>query len=331
MRCVSSIARALTAEDEIIVVDDGSVEPVKMGERGVIGGNDERGEKGGRGRPDVIVVRHEKNLGLPSARNSGLKVARGQFVTFVDSDDEVLPEVYEHTLKAMVETESDVGVFGVNVRYAGEGYQIFDLPPNKYYGELRPEDVRDLYRRRLFYYSCNKVFRRAFFDEHHLRFNPLGVPCEDAIFNVSLVMEKAKWVTVPFIGYIYYRYDGTICSNYKPTYVEGTRACTAKWREYKATIPNAYEIFGSYDETSEEEIAKGQWMNVWRRGSPYGVVAKWKYASAHSNVLGHCTPIVFLKMAVFMFLRLHFYIKPIRIWHQKRGMIRIGAKIEPLR
>ncbi len=163
-----------------------------------------------------------------------------------------------------------------------------------------------------------------------MRFNPQGVPAEDAIFNVSLVMEKAKWVAVPIVGYVYYRYDGTICSNYKPTYVQGTMACTAKWREYKAPIPNAYEIFGTYDETSDEGIIRGQWNNIWRRNSPYTLKGRWRYAVEHGSVLGRITAWVFLKAMVVMFVRRHLYFQPIRRWHQKRGMIRRGAKVEPL-
>lgn len=320
VRCVRSVSAAVVNAcgdaGEILCIDDGSREPVVP--------------EWFNGIPGVRVIRLEKNVGLPTARNAGLDAAQGEFVSFIDSDDEVLEDVYVRTLEALDRTGADVGVFGLNTRTLGDGYQISDLPPDRNWGVLSPENVRELYRRRLFYYSCNKVFRRSFIEAHGMRFDRDGVPCEDAIFNVGLVMAKARWVTVPYIGYIYYRYDNTICSNYKPTYVAGTRACTRRWREYKATVPNAYEIFGTYDETSEEDIVRGEWNNIWRRNSPKSLGDRWCYAVAHRDVLGSPAWWTFLKTAVFMFARVHFYWRPIRVWHQKRVMIRRGAVVEDL-
>lgn len=321
VRCVASLDMALTAEDEIICVDDGSEEPVRR----------EWFES-----KLVTVVRHDKNKGLPTARNSGLDAAKGRFVTFVDSDDEVKSESFEKCLKALEEHQADVAVYGVQGIYGNDGFVIHDIPEDKYYGALTPSDVGYLVKRRLFYYSCNKVFRRSFLDEHGFRFDPCGVPCEDAIFNVRLVREKAKWVTVGYEGYIYYRYDGSLLSTYKPTYVEGTRACTKAWHEYKEATPGAYEALekyglGWYDETSEEDIVRGQWTNIWRRKSPYGMKAKWQYAKEHAEVLGRRTITVFLKKAILMWVRAHCYWKPLRVWHQKRFLKRIGAKVERMK
>lgn len=320
-RCVTSILDALGANDEVLCVDDGSRVPPKC----LV----ELAAKDGR----VRVLHHEKNLGLPSARNTGLDAAQGEFVTFVDSDDEVRPETYSKCLAALEAHNADVAVYGVKGVYANDGFVVHDIPEEKYYGELSPADVGYLVKRRLFYYSCNKVFRKGFLDERAMRFRPEGVPCEDAIFNVALVVNKAKWATVPYEGYIYYRYDGSLLSTYKPTYVEGTRACTKAWRDYKETTPGAREGLekyglGWYDETSDDNIVRGQWTNIWRRKSPYGLRARWRYAKEHADVLGRATLFVFIKKAVVMFLRAHCYIRPIRIWHEKRFLKRIGAKVE---
>ena len=320
-RCVTSILDALGANDEVLCVDDGSRVPPKC----LV----ELAAKDGR----VRVLHHEKNLGLPSARNTGLDAAQGEFVTFVDSDDEVRPETYSKCLAALEAHNADVAVYGVRGVYANDGFVVHDIPEEKYYGELSPADVGYLVKRRLFYYSCNKVFRKGFLDERAMRFRPEGVPCEDAIFNVALVVNKAKWATVPYEGYIYYRYDGSLLSTYKPTYVEGTRACTKAWRDYKETTPGAREGLekyglGWYDETSDDNIVRGQWTNIWRRKSPYGLRARWRYAKEHADVLGRATLFVFIKKAVVMFLRAHCYWRPVRRWHEKRFLRRIGAKVE---
>ena len=323
-RCVTSILDALGADDEVLCIDDGSPVPPKcLGELAA---------KDGR----VRVLRHEKNLGLPSARNTGLDAAEGRFVAFVDSDDEVRPDAFERSIEALERHAADVAVYGIRSMYVDDGFEVHDVPEAKFYGELSPADVGYLVKKRLFYYSCNKVFRKGFLDERNMRFRPEGVPCEDAIFNVALVVNKAKWVTVPCEGYIYYRYDGSLLSTYKPTYVEGTRACTKAWRDYKDSTPGAYEALAKYglekyDETSDEGIVRGQWTNIWRRKSPYGLGARWRYAKEHADVLGRATLLVFLKKAAVMFLRAHCYFRPLRILHEKRFLSRIGAKVEKIK
>lgn len=320
MRCVASLDKALTDEDEIIVVDDGSDAPVQgiWFESKI-----------------VTIIRHDKNKGLPTARNTGLDASDSKYVTFVDSDDEVRDETFGKCISVLEKYNADVAVYGINGVYVNDGFAVHDIPEDKYYGELTPDDVGYLVKRRLFYYSCNKVFRRQFFKDHNLRFNPEGVPCEDAIFNVCLVVNNAKWVTVAYEGYIYYRYDGSLLSTYKPTYVQGTRACTKTWKDYKDSTLGAYEALEKYglawyDETSEENIVRGQWTNIWRRKSPYTIKQKWQYAKDHADVIGRFTLFVFLKKAVFMWLRAHCYWRPIRIWHEKRFLNRIGAKVEDL-
>lgn len=326
VRCVASLVRALTDADEILVVDDGSKIPVE--------------EEWFRSAlplplqtPTLKIIRHEKNLGLPSGRNSGLEAAQGRFVTFVDSDDEVLPGAFDLCIAKLEEHGADVAVYGIRSVYLADKFQVLDLPDDKFYGVLTPTDVAALVKRRLFYYSCNKVFRRAFIDEHQMRFNPEGVPQEDAIFNVALVVNKAKWVTLSVEGYRYYRYDGSIVSRYQPTLVAGTRACTKAWRDYKAMTPGAVEEMekfglGWYDETSEEELERREWMNIWRRNTPYGIVARWKWVRARNGLARSLR--LFVKQAVQMTVRRYLYVGPIRRYHQKKFLTRIGARIEIL-
>lgn len=86
------VARALasalhqTMEDlEAIVVDDGSREPVHLLETD----------------PRVRVFRLEQPAGVCAARNVGVRETRGQWVTFLDDDDELLPEMLELSLSAV--------------------------------------------------------------------------------------------------------------------------------------------------------------------------------------------------------------------------------------
>ena len=82
-RCVQSVLNQTLKDIEIVLVDDGSPDNCpKM--------CDEFAKKDSR-----IKVVHKNNEGLGKARNSGLEVATGEYVAFVDSDDYVHPEMYE--------------------------------------------------------------------------------------------------------------------------------------------------------------------------------------------------------------------------------------------
>ncbi|MBX0322119.1 glycosyltransferase [Halomicroarcula sp. F13] len=82
-------ALAQTVEDlEVVVVDDGSTDDT----RAVVEGYDD---------PRVRYLAHETNRGVSAARNTGVEAARGEYVAFLDSDDEWLPRKLERQLAAI--------------------------------------------------------------------------------------------------------------------------------------------------------------------------------------------------------------------------------------
>ena len=87
--CVTSIINQTYKDLEIILVDDGSPDSCPQM-------CDEWAKK-----DDRIKVVHKKNGGLSSARNAGLKVAIGEYIGFVDSDDYVDETMYEDLMQVM--------------------------------------------------------------------------------------------------------------------------------------------------------------------------------------------------------------------------------------
>ena len=96
--CVESIINQTYKNIEIILVDDGS--PDRCGAI-----CDEYALKDNR-----IRVLHKDNGGLSSARNAGMKVMEGEFVTFIDSDDYVSPFYVEHLFNALRIDDADLAV-----------------------------------------------------------------------------------------------------------------------------------------------------------------------------------------------------------------------------
>lgn len=95
-RCIDSIINQTYTNLEIILVDDGSVD----GSSQIC---DEYAEKDKR-----IKIVHKPNGGVSDATNTGLSMAHGDYIGFVDNDDYIVPEMYEELLSAITENNVDM-------------------------------------------------------------------------------------------------------------------------------------------------------------------------------------------------------------------------------
>ena len=97
-RCVQSILNQTFSDFELILVDDGS--PDRCGQMC---------DAYAQGDRRVRVI-HKKNGGLSDARNAGIDAARGEYLGFVDSDDEIAPDMYESLLQNLVHEKADMSI-----------------------------------------------------------------------------------------------------------------------------------------------------------------------------------------------------------------------------
>ena len=102
-KCVESIVNQTYRNLEIILVDDGSPDncPAMC--------------DGWAKRDYRIKVIHKANGGLSDARNAGIAVASGEFIGFVDSDDWITPDMYQHLHDLMAADHSDIAACGVEM------------------------------------------------------------------------------------------------------------------------------------------------------------------------------------------------------------------------
>lgn len=110
--CVRSILTQTYSDFELILVDDGSPDncPKICDDYAT---NDDR-----------IVVLHKQNGGLSDARNSGLKIAKGSFVTFIDSDDYVANDYLETMMAMQQKYDVDIVIAGIETFLEGENPRI---------------------------------------------------------------------------------------------------------------------------------------------------------------------------------------------------------------
>ena len=107
-RCVESLLRQSYPHFELILVDDGS--PDRSGAL-----CDAWAQRDSR-----VRVLHKENAGPSAARNRGVDLARGEYVSFVDSDDYVAPDYLEYLYTLLTENEADIACAQYRVVYDGE-------------------------------------------------------------------------------------------------------------------------------------------------------------------------------------------------------------------
>jgi glycosyltransferase involved in cell wall biosynthesis len=106
-RAIQSVLNQTYQYFEIIVVDDGSQEDVQQVLEYF---RDDR----------IKYTRHEENRGLSAARNTGIRLSKGEYVSFLDSDDELLPDKLERQVKRSQELPNECAVIYSGFYYVSE-------------------------------------------------------------------------------------------------------------------------------------------------------------------------------------------------------------------
>ena len=173
-RCLDSIVPQLNNKVEVILVNDGSTDNSK----------------------DIICdyIDHynqfrlydKPNEVVSAARNIGLKVASGKYVTFLDSDDYVEPDYMRKIIEnihKMEQDELDLMIFGF-YRKVGENYRV-NLPDAK--GNIIKEIFTQKYNA-----PWNKIFKKSLIDAYELEFPVSMKTSEDFLFLLDYVQNTCK-------------------------------------------------------------------------------------------------------------------------------------------
>lgn len=155
-----------------------------------------------------IKVLDQENGGPGAARNTGLKAASGEFISFVDSDDALLPGSLKRLLHAAQAHEADIVIAHFNIlinnKTLDRGYVMED-------GSVNQEDFlhRLAHRPGSYYYSAlwNKLYRRQILADHNLSFDHSYTWGEDFDFNMRFYRHVKK---VAFVKEPVYTYERTL-------------------------------------------------------------------------------------------------------------------------
>ena len=189
IECVKSILKLSLRpfERQLIVVDDGSDNSplealLKLSD-------------------DILYIR-QKNSGVSAARNTGLVMAQGEYVQFVDADDTLVQRNYEHVLDLLRYSQVDMVMFDFSNSPVGEG-RFTDQPPLAGVRLLRQQNIHGS--------ACAYAFKRAILGS--LRFTPGIAYGEDEEFTPQLLL-RAEHVCKSSTKAYYYRRRQSSATNH---------------------------------------------------------------------------------------------------------------------
>lgn len=217
-RCVDSVLAQTLSDLEIILVDDGSPDhcPEICDEYALTHQN--------------IQVIHKTNGGLASARNAGMRIAQGEYILFVDSDDWIDPEMAEELVAVAEQHRVDFVRF--RPMYAGwpqyEDGTLCDFGTENglHEGLYQKQDiVKEIYPRLfvtpqmtlgVIVAAWRSLYRRRFLEENRLCFDKEVRYSEDTIFSAKVVMAASSFYYLDGGRFYHYFFNpGSITKSFK--------------------------------------------------------------------------------------------------------------------
>ena len=231
--CIQSVINQTLSGIQIILVDDGST--------------DNSGSicEEYRNKDNVLII-HKPNGGLSSARNAGLKVAEGDYIFFLDSDDWLELDALERLYKLAIDYNVDFVRFrlkaddGSTISMGADsllstGLYVKDRIVNQLYSNLICTDKLEL---GVIISAWRSLYKKSFLIENSLTFEDLVRYSEDILFSTILVTKTNKFYYIDDKIFYHYRVNpNSISKSFREN----------RWSSYKVLFKKMRKYFYSQD------------------------------------------------------------------------------------
>ena len=196
------------------------------------------------------IIRHDYNRGVSAARNTGMEAAKGDYIFFLDSDDEISDDCIEKLASPLTEGQYDL-VVGNTLTIGSEKvgkWQILKLNDGEV---LEGKMIMDNFLLKWSMTAWNKLYRASFISQHRLKFKE-GLTYEDELWGFQVACLAHSLRAVNQTTYIYYLRENSITTsidapkkkwNAKRIIVEEMRNFLMERNYYSAS---AYRIVQKY-------------------------------------------------------------------------------------
>ena len=198
-RCLDSILAQTYQNLEILVIDDGSTDDSPQ----IVDDYAREHER--------VKAIHQNNQGLIATRERGIREAKGNYIGFVDGDDEIIPEMYERLVNNALKYGAQISQCGIMCIY-NDGREEPLYGTNKLSIFNRQEGCRALLKGTQIEPSlCNKIYCASLLKDSCLDSSVINN--EDMLRNIVLFNRAERSVLEDFCGYIYWRRSGSMSSH----------------------------------------------------------------------------------------------------------------------
>ena len=206
--CIESVLRQTEPGFELVLVDDGSTDSSASM-------CDEYASSDPR-----ITVLHKPNQGLLLARRDAIKIAKGSHITFLDSDDTVLP-TFLADAKEIIETEDpDIIAFDFYSE-EDEKAQFLAKPVEGFYPAGKFQEIRELTCTGRFHNVWSRIFKRSDIDSGADYSAYAGMTyTEDWFLNLAFINNASSFYYSSSKQYRYRENSGSITHTYNPKYMD---------------------------------------------------------------------------------------------------------------
>lgn len=250
-RCLDSIfGQKFTGTFEVIAVDDCS----KDGSLQIL-------EKYKNKELDLVIVKHSTNKRLAQARTSGMKIAKGDYIMHVDSDDWLLPDALEMVYTKCIATDADVLVYDYLVENEKGEQTIVDHIKE----ELMTSDK--LLVQKHFFGGCwTKIVKRTLTENMVYFDTEAPISTEDLIYCSEILLRAETICLFPNKLYGYFIHSESITQKTKPLkYLKNQRIITINLHEickrYKPSKAFKKTLVDYFDQWLFLAIAKTHYYN----------------------------------------------------------------------
>ena len=201
--CIKSVmAQSYAARMECILIDDCGTDDSIFIVKRLIADYD--------GSISFKIIHHERNRGLSAARNTGIDNAIGEYLYFLDGDDEISNDCIE-LLMRKVEEDDTVELVQGNTKTVPVNNVENMTVKIKTLNANTNDAIRESYYKsgQFIVNAWNKLIKCSFVQNHHLRFIE-GMLFEDYIWTFQLMKHLKNVSFVPKQTYVYKRHDGSI-------------------------------------------------------------------------------------------------------------------------
>ena len=273
--CVKSIEKQNISDYEIILIDDGS----KDGSAKIC---KQLAKENNR-----IQYIYQKNVGVSSARNKGIEVAKGEYIVFVDSDDELIYGALTKMVHLIKEKDADLVIAGFEVEegalrtHNNDNDNIRHIIENesndgcigtevtlKHSITIEPQNM-------LCGYIWRNIFKTSIIIEYGIQFDASIKISEDFKFIIEYIMHCSRIALLSEPVYIYKINPNSTTRKYMNTIHLDMRNINS-WIEQ-----NVFEKYPDARHGFESRVANTYLLcvqNLCRKGTPYSLINRIKYA-----------------------------------------------------